>query len=224
MCHLIPLIRRATPLAVLLLPASCGPNPPAPDGAARTPPGTKPAAVRAATPTTPPVTRGTAEAPAPTARPFGGHWVQDWRVRAIMRTIAVGADPAWPGRLPDDPEKAASPADVRRALDDAALLADNLAIAAGQIPEAVADRPMAGSDRAGFLEQARRLREQALQLEEGARAGKVEQMQRTLDGINTTCFHCHTRYRDLTPLLDPGRASVDRIPGGRGGYALVPGK
>ena len=31
---------------------------------------------------------------------------------------------------------------------------------------------------------------------------KVEQMQRALDQINTTCFACHSQYRDLSGDLD----------------------
>lgn len=146
-------------------------------------------------------------ATAPASRPLGEHWVQDWRIRAIMQAVALGS---YPRHAPGEPPATQpSPDDVHRAMQDVATLADNLAVAAGEIARIVDDSALGEADRAGFVERARRLREQAAQLGAEARAGRAADARRTLDKINLTCFDCHTRYRDLTNVMDPGRALLD---------------
>ena len=61
---------------------------------------------------------------------------------------------------------------------------------------------MNDADRAGFEAEALTLRAQALRLRDAASGHKVEQMQRVLDGINSTCISCHSRYRDFSGQLD----------------------
>jgi cytochrome c556 len=82
------------------------------------------------------------------------------------------------------------------------MLADSLAIAAAQIPDAVDAKTLPEGVRSGFLSEARTLRNQAQQLKKDAQGKRAESMQRTLDSINATCLNCHSKYRDLTGNLD----------------------
>ena len=138
----------------------------------------------------------------------GQHWVQDERLRAVMAELSRQTA-HWPAGVPDDPESAATDAQTESAFRDATALADGLARAAGDIPRSVADREMAPDVRRGFNAEARRLREQAVQLKQAARGRKVERMQKLLDGISSSCIYCHTQYRDFTGELGTRRAAAD---------------
>lgn len=146
-----------------------------------------------------------------TAGTLGEHWVQNERLRDVMAQISQQAA-KWPAGVPDDPEAAESRearAEAEQAFRDAAALADGLAAAARMIPRSVADHPMSGEDRRGFTAEAKRLRDQALQLRVAARERKVEGMQRALDGISSSCISCHSQYRDFTGELGDRKASAD---------------
>jgi hypothetical protein len=140
---------------------------------------------------------------------FGEHWVQDAEVRALMQRMARG-NTAWPDDLPEDPE-GVNRADPSQAYAEAATLADLLAQIASDIPQAIAHKSLPDAKRKGFIKEAEALQRHALELKEAARAGKVEQMQRALDRINTTCFACHSQYRDLSGDLNRAslKAAVD---------------
>ena len=147
---------------------------------------------------------------APGARRPGEHWVQDERLREVMRQVSRHAR-RWPTGLPTDPEAAQSPAsqeEADEAFRDAAALADGLAEAARRIPRSVADHPMSADDRKGFAAEAERMRAQALELRRAARGRRVEQMQRRLDAIGAACVSCHSQYRDLAGDLGPRRAGA----------------
>jgi hypothetical protein len=206
-------LRYLASVATMMLIASCGsPNRPVADA-------TQPAQARhaAPAPATGPVGetagRSARQSPATGPHVLGEHWVQDWRIRAVMQRIAVGANPNWPRDLRHDPEQSPTTAQVDRSLTDAAALADSLAAAAAQLPAVVANRPIRDGDRQDFIARAMTLRQQSLELKQQALAGRVEQAQRTLNAINTTCFDCHARHRDLSGVLEGGRAALDR---GRG--------
>ena len=136
----------------------------------------------------------------------GTHWVQDERLRGVMAELARQTA-HWPAGLPADPE-APLDDDVADSFRQAGRLADGLAAAARNIPRAVADREMSPEVRRGFNAEAERLRQQSLQLKEAARGRKVEQMQRLLDGISSSCISCHSQYRDFTGELDVRRAAA----------------
>jgi len=140
----------------------------------------------------------------------GEHWVQNERLRDVMRQISDHAA-RWPAGVPDDPEASSRQAreEADEAFRDAASLADGLATAAGRIPRSVADHPMSAEDRSGFNAEAARLRDEALRLRKAARARRVEPMQRSLDAISSTCISCHSRYRDFTGELEPRKASAE---------------
>jgi cytochrome c556 len=108
---------------------------------------------------------------------------------------------AWPDDLPQDPE-GVSRVDPSQAYAEAATLADLLAQNASDIPRAIAHKSLSDAKRKGFIKEAETLRRHALDFKEAARTRKVEQMQRALDRINTTCFACHSQYRDLSGDLD----------------------
>ena len=136
----------------------------------------------------------------------GTHWVQDERLRGVMAELARQTA-HWPAGLPADPE-APLDDDVADSFRQAAQLADGLARAARNIPRAVADREMSPETRRGFNAEADRLRQHSLGLKEAARSRKVEQMQRRLDGISSSCISCHSQYRDFTGELDTTRAAA----------------
>jgi hypothetical protein len=135
----------------------------------------------------------------PPEQPSDQHWVQDARVRAVMDQIAAGTA-SWPQDLPPHPE-AANPLELERAFADSARLADTLAAAATELPAAVAARPMPDEHRRGFVRQAQTLRRHALELHAAARLHNVSEMQRALARINTSCFECHGKYRDVAGEL-----------------------
>ena len=87
-------------------------------------------------------------------------------------------------------------------------LSDELAIAALRIPASITDAKINEADRAGFEAEANILHTQALRLGTAALAKKVEQMQQSLDAINSTCISCHSRYRDFSGLLQIHQASA----------------
>ena len=136
----------------------------------------------------------------------GTHWVQDERLRGVMAELARQTA-HWPAGVPADPEAPLTD-DVADSFRQAGRLADGLAAAARNIPRAVADREMSPETRRGFNAEAERLRQQSLQLKEAARGRKVEQMQRLLDGISSSCISCHSQYRDFTGELDVRRAAA----------------
>ena len=141
----------------------------------------------------------------------GEHWVQNERLRDVMKQVSQHAQ-RWPTGVPADPESSQSAeaqAEADEAFRDAAALADGLAEAAQRIPRSVADHPMSAEDRRGFNAEAERLRTQALELRRAARGRQVEQMQRRLDAISSTCVSCHSQYRDFTGELDSRKASVE---------------
>jgi hypothetical protein len=151
---------------------------------------------------------GTA-APRPAApRPAPQHWVQNDQLRAVMGELSLRTRESWPKDLPEDPE-ASRPWDRGRAFGDAARLAEGLAEAADRIPLSVRDAPMSADDRRGFVAEARRLRESALQLRAAAGGRRLEPMQRSLDQINSACIACHSRYRDFAGELNTRKASAD---------------
>jgi cytochrome c556 len=147
---------------------------------------------------------------APGARRPGEHWVQDEKLREVMKQVSRHAQ-GWPAGVPADSESAQSAAeraDADEAFREAAALADGLSEAARRIPRSVADHPMSADDRRGFAAEAERLRAQALELRRAARGRQVEQMQRRLNAISATCVSCHSQYKDFTGELDPRKASA----------------
>ena len=147
----------------------------------------------------------------PGPRRLGEHWIQSDKLRAVMAQVSQHAS-KWPAGVPEDPESTTSPearADAEQSFRDAAALADGLADAARQIPRSVADHPMSAEDRRGFQAEADRLRKHALDLGRAARGRKVEQMQRSLDQISSSCVSCHSQYRDFTGELEGRRASAE---------------
>ena len=134
----------------------------------------------------------------PTTQKLGRHWVQDARLREVMDAISKRMRDDYPKGLPSDPEQP-TPPEIERAYADAARLADALAKGAERIPHAIEGNAfISAADRAGFLEEARTLRDHALQLKATAGERRLEGMQRSLLGINATCIACHSKYKDIS--------------------------
>jgi cytochrome c556 len=125
------------------------------------------------------------------------HWVQGEQLRAMMATISSQAEKL-PKGLPEDVES--SPA-TKQTFDQAIATADVLASAAQKIPLAVAGVEMSEADRNAFNATAQTLGSQAATFKKWAQARDVEQMQRSLTNIKSTCTSCHLRYRDFSGQL-----------------------
>jgi soluble cytochrome b562 len=125
------------------------------------------------------------------------HWVQGEQLRAMMATISSQAEKL-PSGLPGDVESAPA---TKQTLAQAAATADILSSAAQRIPLAVAGVEMSEADRNAFSATAQTLATQAATLKKWAQAGDVEEMQRSLTAIKSTCTSCHVRYRDFSGQL-----------------------
>lgn len=134
------------------------------------------------------------------------HWVQDQRLRQIMAELSK-SNPSWPKSLPQEPEQK-TPDGAAEKFAEIESLADSLAQSSQHIPELATHLNMGEADRRGFVAEAQTLHDQATQLHDAAARHQVEQMQRTMDGINSTCISCHSRYRDFSGQLHPPRAAA----------------
>lgn len=144
----------------------------------------------------------------PSPEAMGKHWVQNEQLRKVMAEMSSQSQRNWPSDVPQDPEDPAS-GNLTKTMNSAAKLAEALAASAMKIPDGVVDKMASDADRAGFQAQAGILRAQAERLGQAARMGKVEQMQRSLDAINSTCISCHSRYRDFSGQLNFRQASAE---------------
>ena len=143
------------------------------------------------------------ESPQTVSKPAQGvkhtneHWVQSEQLRAMMATISSQAEKL-PHGLPEDVE--AAPA-TQQMFTQAIATADVLASAAQRIPLAVSGVEMSEADRNAFNATAQTLGTQAATFKKWAQARDVEQMQRSLTSIKSTCTTCHVRYRDFSGQL-----------------------
>jgi hypothetical protein len=118
-------------------------------------------------------------------------------------------NPIWPAGLPQEPEDPAAATQPNQ-FEEIAALANSLGEAADHLPGVAGRIAMSAADRAGFLAEARTLREQAAELQAAANRRSIEQMQRTMEGINSTCISCHSRYRDFSGQLNRTQALIGR--------------
>lgn len=130
------------------------------------------------------------------------HWIQDARLRAIMRDLERETIVSWPQEIQDRYPPATKSQQAVKALEEACWLADGLAKAAGRIPAAVAHIDMSEADRRGFLAQVETLRDQAQKLEEVAGQADLDGMRQVLSHIRQTCNACHERFRDFAGPMD----------------------
>jgi soluble cytochrome b562 len=135
--------------------------------------------------------------PVPGVKRTNDHWVQGEQLRAMMATISSQAEKL-PSGLPEDVESAPA---TKQILAQAVATADVLSSAAQRIPLAVAGIEMSEADRNAFNATAQTLGSQAATFKKWAQAGDVEQMQRSLTSIKSTCTSCHVRYRDFSGQL-----------------------
>jgi soluble cytochrome b562 len=135
--------------------------------------------------------------PAQGVKRTNDHWVQGEQLRAMMATISSQAEKL-PRGLPEDVESAPA---TKETFAQAIATADTLASAAQRIPLAVAGVEMSEADRNAFNATAQTLGTQAATFKKWAQAGDVEEMQRSLASIKTTCTSCHVRYRDFSGQL-----------------------
>jgi hypothetical protein len=126
----------------------------------------------------------------------GRHWVQDWRLRAIMADLDREISTSWPQEIEEE-YAATHSAKAARAMEEACWLSEGLVKAATRIPDAVAEVEMPEEESRAFLAKAETLRRQAQDLQATACAADVEKMRRVLTSIRTTCHSCHDRFREV---------------------------
>ncbi len=80
-----------------------------------------------------------------------------------------------------------------------AAAAAAIARTAEDIPEALPDIDLSQAERQVFISLADKLRDQAVQLQEDATAGRYQQIEPAFDGLLATCNACHSAFR-LSPL------------------------
>jgi soluble cytochrome b562 len=135
--------------------------------------------------------------PAASVRHTNEHWVQSEQLRTMMTSISTQAEKL-PKGLPEDVESAPA---TKKMFADAMATADILALAAQRIPLAVANVEMTEADRNAFNATAQTLASQAATFKKWGQARDVEEMQRSLTSIKSTCMTCHARYRDFSGQL-----------------------
>ena len=135
--------------------------------------------------------------PAQGVKRTNDHWVQGEQLRAMMATLSSQSEKL-PRGLPDDVES--HPA-TKQTFAQAIATADILSSAAQRIPLAVAGVEMSEADRNAFNATAQTLATQAATFKKWAQARDVEEMQRSLTSIKSTCTSCHVRYRDFSGQL-----------------------
>jgi soluble cytochrome b562 len=135
--------------------------------------------------------------PAQGVKRTNDHWIQGEQLRAMMATLSSQAEKL-PRGLPDDVES--HPA-TKQTFAQAIATADILSSAAQRIPLAVAGVEMSEADRNAFNATAQTLANQAATFKKWAEARDVEEMQRSLTSIKSTCTSCHVRYRDFSGQL-----------------------
>jgi len=148
----------------------------------------------------------TAPGLAPASQPATSHWTQNQRLRLLMAEFNKQT-PGWPAGRPSEPEAPAAATQPYQ-FDEIAVLANALARSADNLPAVTSTIPMSDADRAGFLAEARTLRNQAIELKAAANHRNVAQMQQQMDGINSTCISCHSRYREFSGQLNRIQASA----------------
>jgi hypothetical protein len=144
------------------------------------------------------------QASQPSSRPI--HSVQVKQLKPLMQTLLRSTSTNWPKTLPTDVEQPVDPVAQQKAYEQATKLADELVIAAGQIPATVGGKSLPDEYRAGFLHEVEVLKDQAKELRKNATEKRAESMSRNLDAINVSCINCHSKYRDLTGNVDPLQA------------------
>jgi hypothetical protein len=95
-----------------------------------------------------------------------------------------------------------SPASADQDISRVAALAAELAAMATNIPASVNLTTLSASDRAAFIAEAENLRDEAMNLQRAAERKQIEQMQGAMRSVDGTCLACHSRFRDLTGVLD----------------------
>jgi cytochrome c556 len=136
----------------------------------------------------------------------GPHWVQSQQLRGVMEQLS-GLRGAIPNtEIPQDPESPQGK-QANLAIEAVAALGEALSETAMKIPGAVANHKMNEADRRAFVAEAQTLRDQAIELRDAAKSRKLERMQAAMDQLNTTCFACHSRFRDLAGELEIRKAS-----------------
>ena len=134
------------------------------------------------------------------------HSLQDKRLRSLMQQISK-MNASLPNGLPQDVESPAGK-DAAAAAKNVVVVADDLARTALEIPNVVKDAPLSEADRRAFDATAQTLHDQAIRLRDEAQRFQVEKMQRTMDGIASTCISCHSRFREFSGDLDFRKASL----------------
>jgi hypothetical protein len=132
------------------------------------------------------------------------HWVQSEQLRTLMARISARR---WAADGTGDKDVESSP-NAEKDVKKVSTLAAELAAMATNIPSSVNLRTLSASDRTAFSAEANNLHDQAMSLQRAAEMNQIEQMQRVMREIDGTCISCHSRFRDLTGVLNMPRADL----------------
>ena len=139
------------------------------------------------------------------------HWIQDENLRQLMAQIGRRV-PSLPAGVARGAQPDSRPVDAAD-FEKIAALAAGLSQSSDQIVPVVKNIPITESDWRGFTDDAQRLHDQADRLRQSADAHQIDEVQQSMDAINSTCIACHSRYRDFSGQIDlsPGRASAASV-------------
>lgn len=84
----------------------------------------------------------------------------------------------------------------QRELQEAGQMAERLAAAMAEMPVVIAEADLSEEDREAFLDSASLLEKQANNLAQAASAGDVDRVNHILNRIKTTCYGCHSQFRE----------------------------
>ncbi len=119
------------------------------------------------------------------------HAIHSDQLKAVMGNLGSTVASHWPQEIEADMREG-----HEREYREAAYLAGQLAETARVLPQVVPAESMTPSDRDAFMANVTILDRQASQLEAAARDRQLQEMRDVLFQIQSTCYGCHSQFRD----------------------------
>ena len=132
------------------------------------------------------------------------HAIRSDQLQDIMGELAQQVAKNWPQEVETEMRTQADQMRQKN-FEKAHQLGQALAQASQSIPDSIANSNMSENDLSVFLSSAGMLRWQALALAKHAEQKNLEGMQHSLNIIQTTCYGCHTQFRQHAGPLKFGQ-------------------